>query len=690
MSPSTLVVSAMILAFGTLVGAEAKPKSRLSAQQMATGADCGDTLPVLGVSPKILRGQQETIRVTAPARVRIGATSCKGKQVGGYDVSGAKVFAFGKSAGSYAPWVLRTKPGQNIKFKLINELPFEPNKVGEHTFPSDTNIHTHGLVVSPCQHKGAQGDNSLITLQAVGSAHSATTHMGASHLPESGCGQNQIEIVNAVSTKEPASVLYDIPIERDHEPGLFWYHPHIHEQSESHVLLGLSGLLVVGSICDHGVATKASGYLEPAERDKLCANGKLKGKERLIVLKDAQISDIVVAKAGATPTAKMMSYNKELCAALPSSNGAVDTVVLLNAFAKNQGGCNGSGGRWLFTLNGSEYPTIRTGGEQEIWRIANTSADVIYDLSIIDVTGGARTLDDRRQSFQILSVDGAYLQGPSQDKRVFLTPGGRVEISVASLPDGQFELVQNQVATGTIAGEGDTWPAVSLARVDTRKAKDMPLIQLKPGPSAVAALSSPTAGRTYRRTDVEKWCGKKSTVVLVDGTVLSSDDSITKTSDGPIDVRLNNYKKAGLEFFEMQTGTAPAARFVMDRVDLCIEKGAQVKFDIFNPSKEIHNFHMHQVRFEVLSFPLQNAVANIRDSMVGFKTTVAAGDNSQTPRPVMHDVVPVLPGSLPTQISAKFTKTGQFLYHCHILEHEDKGMMSMANVFEFPAEKPLR
>ena len=40
----------------------------------------------------------------------------------------------------------------------------------------------------------------------------------------------------------------------------------------------------------------------------------------------------------------------------------------------------------------------------------------------------------------------------------------------------------------------------------------------------------------------------------------------------------------------------------------------------------------------------------------------------------------------PAQIEIPFAETGEFVYHCHILEHEDAGMMAKIQVVRAPAQ----
>lgn len=101
-------------------------------------------------------------------------------------------FAYTYNGSTPGP-TLRVRPGDRLVVTLENHL------------DTDTNLHTHGLHVSP----SGDADNIFVTV-APGQTHTYT---------------------------------YDIPV--DHRSGLFWYHPHAHGHVAQQVAAGLAGAIVV-------------------------------------------------------------------------------------------------------------------------------------------------------------------------------------------------------------------------------------------------------------------------------------------------------------------------------------------------------------------------------------------------------------------------------------------------------------
>ena len=88
---------------------------------------------------------------------------------------------------------------------------------------------------------------------------------------------------------------------------------------------------------------------------------------------------------------------------------------------------------------------------------------------------------------------------------------------------------------------------------------------------------------------------------------------------------------------------------------------ATEEWDIYNFTADAHPIHLHLVRFEVIERTLLDGtpspLGSVQPWETGFKDTVIA-----------------YPGEI-TTIKAKFDIPGLYVWHCHIVEHEDNEMM---------------
>lgn len=104
--------------------------------------------------------------------------------------------------------VLRVQPGDRLVVHLINELPEDSGPHGEAHGLNITNLHSHGLHVSP-----EEGDNIF----------------------------REIGLGGKDGTE--ANLIYNIP--PGHHAGTFWYHPHKHGSVAVQVASGMAGALIV-------------------------------------------------------------------------------------------------------------------------------------------------------------------------------------------------------------------------------------------------------------------------------------------------------------------------------------------------------------------------------------------------------------------------------------------------------------
>ena len=120
------------------------------------------------------------------------------------------------------------------------------------------------------------------------------------------------------------------------------------------------------------------------------------------------------------------------------------------------------------------------------------------------------------------------------------------------------------------------------------------------------------------------------------------------------------------------TGWAPVEhKMWMDPVTENPAVGAVEVWEIYNTTGDAHPMHIHDLVFQVV-----NRQDIFVDEMEG---TVTVKPDS-VPRPPdawengFKETVIAYPGEV-TRLVMRFPKAGQFVWHCHIVEHEDNEMM---------------
>jgi FtsP/CotA-like multicopper oxidase with cupredoxin domain len=98
----------------------------------------------------------------------------------------------------------------------------------------------------------------------------------------------------------------------------------------------------------------------------------------------------------------------------------------------------------------------------------------------------------------------------------------------------------------------------------------------------------------------------------------------------------------------------------MNRIDQSIPLNAIEIWEITNTMNLTHNFHVHGTHFQILE--RNGRAANVAAYENGYKDTVLLNP---------FDTVKLI-----IQMTDYTTDaTAPYMFHCHILEHEDRGMM---------------
>jgi FtsP/CotA-like multicopper oxidase with cupredoxin domain len=100
-------------------------------------------------------------------------------------------------------------------------------------------------------------------------------------------------------------------------------------------------------------------------------------------------------------------------------------------------------------------------------------------------------------------------------------------------------------------------------------------------------------------------------------------------------------------------------QFDVNRTDTRVRLGAIEEWTIRNTSDELHTFHIHQGPFQLTEI---NGIPQPADDHRDIVDV-----------PIRGEVKVIIPFTNPLIV-------GRFVYHCHILAHEDKGMMATIEV----------
>jgi FtsP/CotA-like multicopper oxidase with cupredoxin domain len=110
----------------------------------------------------------------------------------------------------------------------------------------------------------------------------------------------------------------------------------------------------------------------------------------------------------------------------------------------------------------------------------------------------------------------------------------------------------------------------------------------------------------------------------------------------------------------------------MDEVTENPAVGDTEVWEIYNTTADAHPIHVHEVAFEVV-----NREGLVLDAEGEVAQPIQLDGNISLPESWetgVKDTVTALPGEV-TRVRIQFNTPGQYVWHCHIVEHEDNEMM---------------
>jgi len=141
-------------------------------------------------------------------------------------------------------------------------------------------------------------------------------------------------------------------------------------------------------------------------------------------------------------------------------------------------------------------------------------------------------------------------------------------------------------------------------------------------------------------------------------------EMMSNVHDGPSEAMLGNVDGDGIAEHKMWADPVSENPNVGDTED----------WELYNFTADAHPMHIHEVTFAVVD---RQAITFTQDEETGGISAVAKTGNPRPPEAWengLKDTAISYPGEV-TRLRAKFDTPGQYVWHCHIVEHEDNEMM---------------
>ncbi|MBZ5677711.1 MAG: multicopper oxidase family protein [Acidobacteriia bacterium] len=286
----------------------------------------------------------------------------------------------------------------------------------------------------------------------------------------------------------------------------------------------------------------------------------------------------------------------------------------------------------LVTANGEISPALLI--QRDGWlrlRILNASSSRFHRIQL------------EEHPLHVIATDGGALAAPEERDEILLLPGERAEVMVrGNRPAGQYRLLSHPYNRGGMMGMGMRMGRGMGSGMMGAGMMGMGMMGrspgLSPGPLVLATLS-------YRGRAAKTWNLPRQLVRI---------DPLPKPTVYRT-FQLGGGMGMGMMMGGMMSFTINGRTFDPDRIDTRAELNTVEEWEFVNSSMMDHPMHIHTNPFQVMD-PDGGAARSWKDMVL-----VRAGDRVRV-RTAFRDF------------------TGAAMYHCHILDHEDLGMMGRLEI----------
>lgn len=535
---------------------------------------------------------------------------------------------------------IEVSPGQTARIKLNNKMPEDQTcnmgKGGSINTPhcfNGTNLHTHGLWVNPA----GNGDNVLISI------------------------------------RPGVSFEYEYAIPDDHPAGTFWYHPHLHGSTALQVSSGMSGAIIIRD--DRApVPNSDGGFARPGDLDRLLMDEDMQPiPERILVLQ--QIQYACRDEDGNVQTNADGEY---IC-----NKDQVGGIEGYDQFGPKTWP---KSGRYT-SVNGEVRGRLAqaTVGVPERWRMihAGVRDTINFEIRPRIGEGPFRAISSAETDnwieencgpalgYHVVAQDGLTMAAAQPRDQAILQPGYRVDALVTFPEAGEYCVVDGDAPA--VASIGTPEPSRRLLGVVTATGS----APAGTGSAEwltewlMAAAERTMPGDVVAQVQSDLADGLKLTAFVPHADI--PEDEVTGTQELTFNIDLS---LPGAALFEIDGKPYDA-----NRVDRLLALGDVEQWNL-RSDFDGHPFHIHVNPFQVVEILNADGVdvsalgsEDGGDPQYGglkgvWKDTLWVKNTGQT-ADTQYTVV----------VRTRYQRyIGEFVLHCHILDHEDQGMMQNVKI----------
>lgn len=574
--------------------------------------------------------------------------------------------------------LIEIQPGETVRVTLKNELPADPSCAGgsptntPHCF-NGTNLHTHGLWVNPA----GNSDNVLISIDP------------------------------------GVEFQYEYNIPPDHPAGTFWYHTHRHGSTALQVASGMAGALIIRG--DRPPQPETHGDLDTLLKN---ADGT-PIRERILVFQQ-----IPYACRNAQGSIKQVCVDKQTghekfddaCNGNDVRNVAwicdktdVGTVEGMNGgpsgYDQFGPGSWQQSGRYT-TINGHVLPLFigARAGALERWRMVHGGVRDTIALEYRKLKKGAPRFDRLKQReadayigqnctgapvpFHVVAADGLTTARAMRRAQVVFQPGYRWDTLMVFPEEGDYCVIDAAApVAGTINRAAPSRQLLGMVRVDKGSRPEDVSSYLRAALVAAAKREMPANVQAAVIRDLND--GLKLTSFVPHADITDAEVAAAKAAQ--------RFQPQSLTFyidvtstptkFEVGTNDTDMQPYDPARIDRRLMLGAVGEWTLRSDFVS-HPFHIHVNPFQIVEIldpmgrdvsgeaevpgadPQYRGLKGLWKDTLWVESMITNPADKGNPK-MQYKIV----------VRTRYERyIGDFVLHCHILDHEDQGMMQNVRI----------
>lgn len=596
-------------------------------------------------------------------------------------------------------------PGDTVRILLKNNLPVDSScqtHQTENGKMSSMPTHSHTGMAQPAANDSRSSSKLFDPPHCF---NGTNLHAHGAWISPAGNSDNVLLSVNPGNSFE-----YQYDFSQDIPAGTLWYHTHRHGSTALQVSSGMAGALII-----HG--NRKPGEASNGDLDTLLIDpdSQQPFPEHTVLFQ--QIQYACLGKDGKLKRDKQGNINWEC---RPNETGVIENYDQFGP------GTWQASGRWT-SINGVVLPTFKaTAGQVERWRLIHAGVRETINLEFRKIKPG-QSLNElhrkaylgnlRRQDvgalinelcsgekvpFQVVAADGLTMSHSLTADKVTLQPGYRYDLLAMFPQAGGYCMIQpSQSMTGSITGnaQGNSLLGfVSVSGTDSIAVQDfVPALRRKLTYSAQKLMPEEVRqeivhdlnrddNQIYltrfaphtRDVSDEEIAGqpKQKIVFFAGGTQPNKADIFAVGHDFGVEKVNGVWLPKRIQAYDPK------------RIDLTLPLWASQEWELRSYSVS-HPFHIHVNPFQIV------AIYDPQGRDVSLPGVTEADGDSQFAglKGQWKDTIFVKTNLLPGQLTGTpqnyyriLLRTryqryiGEFVLHCHILDHEDQGMMENVEI----------